>query len=278
MKANRMALITGASSGLGMCFAHRFARMGYDLIITGRRKDKLGLLAEELQNLYGISVQHILAELSDEKDVGKIISVVEKNENMMVLVNNAGYGSGQKFCSVDIETNLQMLQVHVIASLKLIHAVLPHMISRREGIIINISSLGAFTPAPGSSMYSATKLFLKSFTESLHLEVSGSGIKLQCLCPGFTHTDFHNRRASGDVGISGGILWMDAESVVEECLTALEKGKVVCIPGLVNRIMLRIVSLIPRAIYYSLMMKMADKKNRLTTPDTKASPNPQPAS
>jgi hypothetical protein len=257
MKTNRIALITGASSGLGMVFARRFAQSGYDLVITGRRKEKLMHLADELEGSYGISVQWILAELSEESDVQKITEFISRHDNISVLVNNAGFGSGKEFSCCDLTEHMQMLQVHVITTLRLVHAVLPQMKCRKEGTIINLSSLGAFMPAPGSSMYSATKLFLKSFTESLHMELGKYGIRLHCLCPGFTRTDFHNRRPDGKTPKSSGlILWMNAEAVVDQCLKSLDKGKVVLVPGMINRMLVRIVSVLPRPVYFNLMMKL----------------------
>jgi len=262
MKPNGTALITGASSGIGREFARRFAHDGYDLIITGRRKEKLLLLAEELKTQYGISVKIVLAELSEDKDVRKLLRVIASHDNIHVLVNNAGYGSGREFCQCNPDNHMQMLQVHVVAVLKLVHAVLPQMIGRKDGTIINVSSLAAFMPAPGSSMYSATKLFLKSFTESLHMEVSRHGIRIQCLCPGFTHSDFHERRANGNIPKNTGIIrWMDAETVVDECLDSVARGKIVCIPGFMNRLLARVVALIPRFLYYKLMMGLVRKNN-----------------
>jgi hypothetical protein len=277
MKTNRIAMITGASSGIGRDFARRFAQSGYDLIITGRRKDKLIQVAEQLKEQYGISVKIIIAELSVEKDLRKLLKVIATSNDIHVLINNAGYGSGKGFSKCDISCHMQMLQVHVVAAVKLVHAVLPQMISRREGTIINVSSLGAFMPAPGSSIYSATKLFLKSFTESLHMEVSRYGIKLQCLCPGFTHTDFHERRAQGDVPKNNGIIrWMEADEVVEKCLKSLEKGKVVYVPGFMNRMLVKIVSLIPDFIYYRLMMIITRKTAELESVPGRISVKAQP--
>jgi short-subunit dehydrogenase len=270
MKPNQTALITGASSGIGRAFAQRFAKEGYDLIITGRRKDKLDQVAHELKEKFGIDVVIIIAEFSEEKDVNALIKVIESHDNIYVLVNNAGYGSGMEFYKCDLKCHMQMLQVHVITMLKLVHAVLPQMISQKYGTIINVSSLGAFMPAPGSSIYSATKIFLKSFTESLHMEVSQYGIRVQCLCPGYTkHTDFLERRANGLVPKNDGMVqWMEADAVVDKCLKSLEKGKIIYIPGFMNRLLVKIVPLIPMRLYYSLMMKLSKrqlKKSQIAT-------------
>lgn len=271
-------MITGASSGLGTVFARRFAQSGYDLIITGRRKDKLIPLAEELESVYNISATPILAELSDENDIGRIIRVIENQHDIHILVNNAGFGSGQEFCRCDLETHLQMLQVHVTATLKLVHAVLPQMIDRKEGIILNVSSLGAFMPAPGSSMYSATKMFLKTFSESLHMEVGRLGIRVHCLCPGFTKTAFHERRAGAPLsGESRLIPWMSAETVVDESLKAIRKGKIVFVPGIANRLMIGITSILPRFIYYLIMAKFTKKPGRIQKSSRKISEKVKPA-
>ena len=278
MNSNHITLITGASSGIGRVFARRFAQSGYDLIITGRRKDKLLLLAEQLKCQYNTSVKVIIAELSAERDVRKLVKVIESHHNIDVLVNNAGYGSGKEFCKCNLGSHLQMLQVHVITTLRLIHAVLPQMISRGMGTIINVSSLAAFMPAPGSSIYSATKMFLKCFTESLHMEVRGCGIKLQCLCPGFTFTDFHERRMDGQLPKNKGLVpWMDAETVVDRCLRALAQGKIIYVPGYINRMLVRLVSVMPNNIYYNLMMKAASKKLKTEPVSSIKSGQVQPA-
>jgi len=260
MKKNRIALITGASCGIGKAFARHFAGAGFDLILTGRRKEKLEGVAEELALQFGIGVQIIIAELSDEKDVCKILNVIEDHDNIHILVNNAGYGMGKDFGDCDISCHLQMLQVHVVASLRLVYAVMPQMAGRREGSIINISSLSAFMPAPGSTVYSATKLFMKSFTESLHMEVKDKGIRMLCLCPGFTRTGFHERLANGNATKNNGLIyWMDPEKVVSQCIKSLEKGKIVYIPGFTNRMLVGISSVIPDHLYYHIMMRLTGR-------------------
>jgi uncharacterized protein len=258
MNPPRKALITGASSGIGRAFARRFASSGYDLIITGRRKEKLMILAEQLQEEFGISVKIIIAELSVEKDVRNLLMVIANENDLYVLINNAGFGSGKEFLKNDIDSHLKMLQVHVITAIKLVHAALPQMIGRNEGVIINVSSLAAFTPAQGNSVYSSSKIFLKNFTESLHMEVGQYGIKVQCLCPGFTHTDFHAKSMNGNIPKNDRLIhWMEPETVVDKCLKSLEKGKIICVPGFINRLLAGIVPFIPRFIYYQLMTKIS---------------------
>ena len=257
---NKTAMVTGASSGIGKAYAEHYAKEGYDLIITGRRMDKLVSVAEELEVKNGISVQIIQAELSDESDMKHVLEVVRKNPDIHVLVNNAGFGAGVEFGKNNFEEHMRMLQVHVVTSLKLIYAILPQMITRKAGTIINVSSLAAYMPAPGSTMYSATKLFLKSFTESLYMEVHKYGIKIQCLCPGFTHSDFHARRSAGHLLNSHNPMWMDADKVVEKSMKALRMNRVICLPGIINKMLVSISSLVPRKVYYFLMQSSGNVK------------------
>jgi len=253
MKTKQIALVTGATSGIGKAYAVCFARGGYDLILTGRRMDKLNELAHELRELNGCHVRVIKAELGEDDDLQKVIRAIESHDNIFILVNNAGFGSGIEFCRNTLDDHMKMLHVHVEVSVKLVYAVLPQMIGRKKGAIINVSSLGAYMPAPGSSMYSATKLFLASFTESLHMEVHKHNIKVQCVCPGFTHTDFHERRAAGKLNNSGKMMWMEPEEVVEKSVRSLTGNSTVIIPGIMNRWLVGIVSLIPRRLYYFIM-------------------------
>ncbi len=255
MKTNKIAVITGASSGIGKAFAIHFAETGYDLIITGRRIEKLTTIARQLREQFGASVQIILAELSEEKEAQKLIDIIKSHDNVFVLVNNAGFGSGIEFCDNELSKHLQMLHTHVVASVELVYAVLPQMIRRKDGVIINVSSLGAYLPAPGSSIYSATKLFLKSFSESLYMEVHKYGIRVQCLCPGFTRTEFHEHRESHQPTNKNKLLWMDTETVLEESVKALRKDKTICIPGMINKLLVGMSVIMPRKLYYWLMQK-----------------------
>jgi short-subunit dehydrogenase len=253
-------LVTGATSGIGRAYAVSFAKAGYDLIITGRRMDKLNALAHELREQCGICVRIIKAELSDDQDTQKLIKSIESRDNIHILVNNAGFGSGVEFCKNKLADHMRMLQVHVVVSIKLVYAVLPQMISRKEGAIINVSSLGAFIPAPGSSIYSATKLFLASFTESLHMEVHKHGIRVQCICPGFTYSNFHERRDNGKVLKAGKFMWMEPDTLVAKSIKSLNHSNIVLVPGIINKLLIRIVALIPRRLYYFIMERSGNVK------------------
>ncbi len=253
---NRKALITGASSGIGRAFARRFAREGYDLIITGRRQDRLISLASRLKLQYKVDVRVIVAELSNESELEKLSQTIRSEEDIFFLVNSAGFGSGMNFSNGDIDSHLNMMRVHLMAAIELVHAVLPQMIERREGTIINVSSLAAFFPAPGSTMYSATKSFLLSFTESLLMEVRQYGIRVQALCPGFTRTDFHEKLQFENS--NNLVKWMEPEKVVDISIKSLNSGKVICVPGTLNKILAAMPLILPRRAYFGIMRQLAN--------------------
>jgi short-subunit dehydrogenase len=252
MKTKRTALVTGATSGIGRAYAVWFAKNGCNLVVTGRRIEKLHDLAVELKEKYGTATEIVKAEFSAEKDVKKVIEVIERRQNIHILVNNAGFGSGVEFCKSNLDEHLNMLHVHVEAAVKLVYAVLPQMILRREGTIINVSSIGAYLPGPGSVMYSGTKLFLAGFSESLQMEVHQYGIKVQCVCPGMTHSDFHDRRSAGQGLKTGKWMWMEPEALVEKSMRKLNRKKIIYVPGIINRLILGAVSLLPKRLYYLL--------------------------
>lgn len=259
------AVVTGATSGIGKAYAERLAADGFDLVITGRRREMLTELATGLRSRYGIKVQVVIAELSDESDLKGLMRLLAKKDDIFFLVNNAGFGSGETFCRCSMEEHMKMLNVHVVASLKLIYTVLPQMIRHQRGAIINVSSMGAFTPAPGSTMYASTKMFLKSFTESLHMEVKQHGIQVQCICPGFTRTEFHSRRKAGKINGGTSILkYMEAEDVVRKSMKSIGKGKVMVVPGLMNRLIVSLVQIFPRRFYFSLMEKATAREKHKT--------------
>lgn len=252
-KNGKIALITGATSGIGKEFAYSFARLGYDLIITGRRKDEISSVASYLRNKYHITVDVIMADLSVRNDLNRLLKFIDNKKRIEMLVNNAGYGLSEKFAEDHINHQLKMLKVHVTAPLLLIHKVLPQMIRQGKGSIINVTSLAAFTPNSDNAMYTSTKSFLTNFTESLFMDLNRYGIRIQCLCPGFARTDFHNKlNSKKELVNSRFINWMNPSDVVACSLHCLETGKIICIPGVANRIIAGLISLLPRRFYYYL--------------------------
>jgi short-subunit dehydrogenase len=249
---SQTALITGATSGIGAAFASRFAADGYDLIITGRRRKNIDALADELAETYAVKVEVVIAELSEPDQVKMLVQKVYGRQNLAILVNNAGFGAGECFVERDVNAHGQMARVHVLATIELVHAALRKMIPAGKGSIINVSSLGAFTPIPGNATYCGTKSFLIRFSESIHLELAGTGVKIQVLCPGFTRTDFHAKMGIDESRLKdrGIIRWMSPEEVVETSLRCLDKNKIVCIPGFWNKTIASIARLAPRSLYY----------------------------
>ena len=259
----KQAIITGATSGIGKAFACHFARQGYDLLITGRRKEIIYGVAEEIKEKYAVNVKILIADLSANEDLSLLLHIIGMQNNIAVLVNNAGYGRNMNFGQDEIDHQLAMMKVHVNAPIMLIHKVLPQMIDNKEGIIINVSSLAAYFPTPGSAMYSSTKSFLKSFTESLYMEVRQYGIRVQCLCPGFTYSDFHcNMDISGNGLKQGLVRWMKPTAVVEHSVSCLNKGKAVSIPGVFNRMLILLITIFPRKLYYPMAIKLEKKIRR----------------
>ncbi len=251
------ALITGASSGIGAAFARRFATEGYDLLLVARRKKLLEELCSDLSKNNGIKAEYITAELSDDSDIVKVEKAIKDEPDLEVLVNNAGYGSMIPFQDDDIDSQVNMIKVHDIASMRLVHAALPGMISKRKGTIINVSSAGAFVVGgPHSMIYYASKLFLTSLSETLHVDFRKCGIKVQALCPGLTISDFHKKLGfSPDHPSFKYFKMMTSEQVVEVSLKDLKKGKVICVPGFENKLLVFFARFLPRRIFYWFVTK-----------------------
>ena len=258
----KIALITGATSGIGAAFAKRFAKEGYDLIITGRRKEKIESLSKTLSSENEINVEVIISELSDDKDLDLLSEKIRKTKNLEILVNNAGFAIKNLFHEEAFSIHEMMLKVHNLALIKLCHTALPGMVSRGKGIIINISSLGAFIPFPTNAIYSASKSFVKSFTESIHLELQGTGVKAQVLCPGMTRTDFHEKMGFDKTTVykdKGLMKAMTPEEVVDISLQYLAKDRVLCVPGGNNKFHTFLFKILPQAVIFKKASSMMRK-------------------
>ena len=231
--AFRTALITGASAGLGAEYARQLAAAGTNLILVARRLDRLTALAAELGGKYGVKAETLAADLATPDGVGRVESRIAGAETLDLLVNNAGFGGGPgSFAEKDARDHLGMVQVHVATAVRLCRAALPGMIARGRGAVINVASMAAFSPFSGA-MYSGTKAFLVMFSENLRAELGGKGIVVQALCPGMTHTEFHETIGM-DKSVVPSAFWMTAEKVVRTSLRRLGRGTV-CIPGWKNK-------------------------------------------
>jgi len=263
---NKVAVITGATGGLGQSFAHQLAQLGYNLVVTGRNNDKLHKVAENISVQYDVAVQAVVADFTQSADIEKLIDFITNLPGVDMLVSNAGYGEGRLFEDEQTPGMLAMVKVHVDATLQLVQAVLPIMRKQCSGCIISVSSLSAFMPAPGSSIYAATKSFLNTFMESLQMEVRRHGIVVQSLCPGLTHTGFHDRIPQG-AKLSFGLfdLWMSPSDVVSASLKKLGSKRVVYVPGFKNKIIVFFTTLLPRSIYLALAERVSGKLRTVET-------------
>ena len=178
------ALITGASSGIGAAFARKLAVAGYDLALVARRGDRLEALAAELETAYGIRAETLVADLTDEGDVERVAGAIAAISNLELLVNNAGMGAEGRFYQAEIGPQLDMIRLHVLASVRLTRAALPGMVERGRGGIINVASVAGFMALPENVNYCATKGYLITFSKALQLELIGTGVRVQALCPG----------------------------------------------------------------------------------------------
>jgi short-subunit dehydrogenase/ubiquinone/menaquinone biosynthesis C-methylase UbiE len=237
--AKRTALVTGASSGIGEAYARRLAAQGYDLVLVARREERLQKLAAELERQHTIQAEVLAADLSTEEGIARVEQRIIQGGDIDFLVNNAGYDVFGLFADTPIEKTLGLITCHVLASVRFCRAALPGMLDRRRGAIINLSSIGAFTPKSHDSTYVATKAYLKMFSETLAVELAGTGIHVQALCPGFTLSEFHDDPQYAQYRLKERIphwLWMTSEQVVDESLRALGEGQTVCIPGWQNQL------------------------------------------
>ncbi len=251
------ALITGATSGIGAAFVNRLAQQGFDLILHGRRKAKLTERAKGLERTHHISVETIIAELSRAEEMKKVEERIQGLDRLDMLINNAGYWTPGAFWKQPPHTLEAMIMVHIIAPVRFIRAALPRMLERHQGDIINVSSMSAYFNMTTVENYGATKAYLLNFTESLHVALMGTGIRVQALAPGFTKTEFHSRLGA-DLTKSQE-RWMRPEELVDISLKALEKGKVVCIPGVKRRLLVKLVCALPRPVYYKIMKVIGEK-------------------
>jgi hypothetical protein len=226
---NGVALITGASAGLGVDFARQLSAQGRRLVLIARRKERLEALAAELGNARAVEL-----DLSEAGAIERLMGdLAAYGEHVELLVNNAGFGLTGRFAELDGKRQRQMIDLNCGALTELAHAVLPGMIERKSGGILNVASTAAFQPGPGMAVYFATKAFVLSFSEALHEEVKDWGVTVSALCPGPTATEF------GDVAGFGkplpDMIKADSPSVVRAGLAGLEKGKAIVIPGLMNK-------------------------------------------
>lgn len=253
-----VALITGPTSGLGEGFARRYAVDGYDLVLVARDETRLNALAAELRDEAGVAVEVIRADLSDAADRAAVADRLRAG--VEVLVNNAGFGTSGEFWSADYAVLQSQLDVNVTAVMQLTHAALPSMIDAGRGTVLNVASVAGLLPGRGST-YSASKAWVVSFTEGLANGLDGTGVGVHALCPGFVHTEFHER-AGIDMAGTAGFLWLEVDDVVRETMAGLAKKRVVIIPGLQYKALTTGGRLVPRNVVRALTKVVGKGRGR----------------
>lgn len=242
------ALVTGASSGIGKAFAEQLARAGTDLVLVARRRDRLDALAEELTRRHHRHVEVLVADLVDNEQRATVEARLAAEDHPVdLLVNNAGFGSQGAFVDLPLDLQDEEVRLNVLAAVRLSHAVLPGMIRRGRGGILNVSSIASLAPLPYWATYSATKAFLSSFSLALREEVRPLGVNVLALCPGFTTTEFHNGAGMSRAMVPGPA-WMSAESVALDGLRSLARGRGQRFPGFRSQILAALSRLTPRFI------------------------------
>ena len=240
-----VALVTGASAGLGREFARQLAGLGYDLVLVARDGARLEELAVELRELSGAESEIVPADLSNDNDVSRVVDRLDQDP-IHLLVNNAGFGIRGSIARTSRDEQDAMIRVHVLAANRLAQAAVQTMVSRGRGVIINVSSIASFLTSPGNVNYTSTKAWQRVFTESLAHELQGKGVYVQALCPGYTHTEFHERGGMDKNGIPAW-WWMNAEDVVAASLRAVRRRRpVVVVPGFGYKLAVLVLRFLPR--------------------------------
>ncbi len=234
-----VALVTGASSGIGEAFARRLGREGYYLVLVARRRQRLEALAAELRNRHGAEAEVLPADLTNPADVEWVERRICELEDLELLVNSAGFAVFGDFAELPVERWLELVHCHVLASLRFCHAALPHLLRRQRGGIISVSSIGGLIPKAKDATYCATKAYLNMFTQCLQRELRGTGVHVQALCPGFVLSGFHDDPQYARFKIKERIprfFWMTPEEVVSLSLAAFPKDKAIFVPGFKNQL------------------------------------------
>jgi short-subunit dehydrogenase len=226
------ALITGASTGIGAVYADRLARRGYDLILVARNGDRLKTLADSLHTATGRTVEVVAADLTDKAALRTVEERLRSDKSITALVNNAGFGATASLVDSNIDDLENMIDLNVTALTRLTYAVLPGLLERKNGIVINISSIAALSPELLNGVYSGTKAYVVTLTQSLNKEVKGKGIQVQAVLPGATASEFWDRAGIGGHQNLPAAIVMSSEEMVDASLAGLDKGELVTIPSL----------------------------------------------
>ncbi|MSR18796.1 MAG: SDR family oxidoreductase [Phycisphaerales bacterium] len=264
------ALITGASSGIGLAFAELLASRGFDLILVARRKDRLDAIAARLRAEQSSRVLVIAADLGEANAPEQLVAqVMAARIHIDVLINNAGYALKGAFLDAPLNLHTQWLNVMVNAPVQLTRLLLPAMIERGRGRIVNVASIAAWAPDPTGSLYNAAKAFMIGETRALARDLKGTGITVTAVCPGFTESEFHDVAGTrGFVARLPSMFWMDARECALIGWRAAERGSVICVTGAVNVALVALARVVPHVLIDWFAPKRLFDSLRLGSPPT----------
>ena len=250
-----LALVTGASAGIGRELADVLAREGHDLVLVARREAELTELARELKERHGVDSRVVPADLAGPAGPQQVVDALD-GAALDVLVNNAGFGGHGSFADRSRDDDLRMVAVNVTALTDLTKLVLPGMVARGRGRVLNVASTAAFQPGPFMAVYYATKAYVLSLSEALAEELSGTGVTVTCLCPGVTSTEFQQVADVENIALNSGPLVMTARAVAEAAYKGMSRGKRLVIPGAHNKVGVMSVRLSPRPVVLKVVRRL----------------------
>jgi hypothetical protein len=257
-----VALVTGASGGIGRAFALALGERGYDVVLVARDTARLEAVAKEIEAGPGGVVEVLSADLADPMGLATVEArVADPARPVDLVVNNAGFGTYGRFTDLPVDREAQQIQLNVLALMRLTHAGLTGMVARGAGGVINVASIGGLQPTPGYATYSATKAFVISFTEALHEELKGTGVRCMVLSPGFTRTEFQDN-AGVDPSEVPGFMWQDAATVVDYALRAYDRGRAACVPGPLNAVTAAFTSVTPNVVTRKVAAMVSRRTDR----------------
>jgi uncharacterized protein len=250
------ALITGASAGLGREFAWLFAEDGHDVVLVARRKDKLEALAKEIKAKLGREAYVLAQDFAEPGAAERTAKELDRRAiDIDFLVNNAGFGTNGAFCELDARREMEMIQVNIASLVHLTRLLLPAMIARGTGRILNVGSTAGFQPGPYMAVYYASKAFVNSFTEALALELEGTGVTATLSCPGATATEFAQVAGNAESRLFQ-MGAMGSRDVAQHAYRAMMKGDVMAVPGFKNKVGVQSLRFAPRAVVRSIAAKL----------------------
>ena len=249
------ALVTGATAGIGESFTRLLAKNNYNIVLVARDLPRLQERARDLESKFKVSTHVIQADLSTDAGCLTVEKYIANNQ-IDVLINNAGFGINKAFTMSALDAEQQLLDVLVRTPVRLMHVALPQMKKRNKGVVINVSSVASFI-AGGS--YSASKSYLTVLSESLHTELAGTNVKISALCPGFTRTEFHQRGRMSMRGLPN-FMWLDSDTLVAKSWSDAIKGKAVSIPGWQYKLLVFLIQRLPRPIVRRVGMNVRRKQ------------------